>query len=353
LQSNNDNMSQSEYARKNRIYALLLIATFAAVYLYREYYAPKPPTTLEIKGETMGTYYSVKYLDEDKRNFKVGIDSVLIAFNQSLSTYIQEAEISQFNLTDTFYFISPYFPEVLYASKEIFEKTGGAFDPTIMPLVKSWGFGPGREKVPDSARVDSLLKLVDFEKIRFDDEKVWKMKSGMMLDFSAIAKGQGVDVVADFVKSQGIENFLVEIGGEIVANGKNAKGETWRVGINRPDETSDFESLELIVQLEDRAIATSGNYRNFRVVEGKKFAHTISPFTGYPVQHSLLSASVFAKDCMTADAFATAFMVMGIDKAKEILAKETEIDAILIYADENGDFQIFQTDGIASFIVNK
>lgn len=344
-------MSRSEYAKKNRVYALLLLATFAAVYLYREYYRPQPPAGVAISGETMGTTYSVKYLDPEKRNLQAGIDSVLQVFNQSLSTYIPDSEISRFNREDTFLFHLPYFLEVLEASKEVYQVSDGAFDPTIGPLARSWGFGPGREKIPDSARVDSLLLLVDFSGIQWDSEKVWKAKKGMMLDFNAIAKGQGVDVVANYLVTQGISDMFVEIGGEIVAKGTNPSGELWKVGINRPDANADQQSTEAIVQLDNRAIATSGNYRNFRVVDGKKFAHTISPFTGYPVEHSLLSASVFADNCMRADAYATAFMVVGLEKTKEILAADPTLDALLIYADENGEYQIFTTSGIEGYLV--
>jgi thiamine biosynthesis lipoprotein len=239
---------------------------------------------------------------------------------------------------------------VLQKSKEIFDLTDGAFDPTVGPLVNAWGFGPGKENnYLDSATVDSLLQKVGFNKIVFDNKTAIKMVPDMYLDFSAIAKGYGVDVVGLFLESQDINNYMVEIGGEVRCRGVNENDKPWLIGIEDPTVTGGDQKLFTTVFLKDRSLATSGNYRNFYVVDGKKVSHTISPFTGYPVNHSMLSASVFASDCMTADALATGFMVLGVEKSIEITERTDGFDAILIYSDNEGKLQTYVSEGIRGF----
>jgi FAD:protein FMN transferase len=330
---------------KSRIYPLVLVLIIFVVYKYRESVTEKK---IVFQGKTMGTTYTIKYLDKEGRNFQSSIDSLLVVFNQSLSTYIPDSEISRFNNNSEHTFELPFFYPVLRSSKEIYEVTGGAFDPTVMPLVNAWGFGPSKNKLPDSATVISLLQLVNFDSIVFDETTVRKVMPGMMLDFSAIAKGYGVDVVADFIAFKGVNNLMVEIGGEVVCRGVNEKGESWSIGIDKPN--SESTNFQAVVKLENKALATSGNYRNFYIKDGKKYAHTLSPVTGFPVEHSLLSASVFSKDCMTADAYATAFMVLGVEKSREILSANPELDAFLVYTDENGEYKTYATEGIRRFI---
>ena len=340
--------------KKNLIYSAILIIFFVTVWAYRNNSGPGQPGNakkIEFIGQTMGTSYSVKYLDEEERNFQSEIDSLLEVFNMSLSTYIPESEISRFNREALLKYESPFFYPVLKRSKEIYEKTEGAFDPTVGPLVNAWGFGPESGRTPDKATVDSLRQLVHFDSIYFDEVAVCKMMKGMKLDFSAIAKGYGVDVVAQYLMDQGIENLFVEIGGEIYCHGVNANGDLWRVGVNYPSlDPKKQEMAQAIVSVHNRAIATSGNYRNFYVEDGVKYSHTIDPVTGYPVQHTLLSASVFAPDCMTADAYATAFMVLGYKKAILIDDREQDIDVYLIYSDENGRLLTYASPGIADEI---
>ena len=349
--------NSANYRRKNLLYSLVLILALLGVWVYRNYVQEAEQTAgiegkkVELQGRTMGTTYSVKYIDEERRNFQPSIDSLLEVFNLSLSTYIPESEISRFNQEALLKYESPFFYPVLERSKQIFKKTGGAFDPTVGPLVNVWGFGPESRQDPSAATIDSLRQLVNYDSIFFDTVAVCKMMKGMKLDFSAIAKGYGVDVVAQYLLEKGIENLFVEIGGEIYAHGVNDRGTPWVVGVNYP--TTDIEqqqSAMAIVPIENQAIATSGNYRNYYEKDGVKYSHTISPTTGYPVTHSLLSASVFAPDCMTADAYATAFMVLGVEEAKAIDEREDEIAIYLIYSDEAGRLQTYASPEVADKI---
>lgn len=344
-------------ANKNIIYSIILLLLVAIVYLYRQN-QQKPVEEIDEKvtgkvtlnGNTMGTTYNITYLDPSERDFQVSIDSLLLVFNQSLSTYIPDSELSKFNQGDTLFFGLPYFLPVLQSSKEVYEITGGAFDPTVGPLVNLWGFGPTGPQLKDSVNIDGMLELVGFNKISFDSASVRKSKPGMYLDFSAIAKGYGVDVVAEFLQGKGIENLLVEIGGELVARGVNEKGELWKVGINRPEELGRADELYSIVALDNKAMATSGNYRNYYEAGGVKISHTINPATGRPVNHNLLSATVLAGDCMTADAYATALMVMGTEKAIELQKSQSLFEVFLIYNDSTGQLKSYASEGLKPFL---
>lgn len=345
-------------AQKNTIYSLILLVVVLSVYLWRSRTDPQEsdekeiavPGKVTISGQTMGTTYSLTYLTESGKNLQSSVDSLLVVFNNSLSTYIPDSEISKFNRMDTLAFNLPYFPQVLNASKTVYENTNGAFDPTVGPLVNVWGFGPGGPELKDSANIDVLLRLVGFDKINFDQKEVRKTVPGIYLDFSAIAKGQGVDVIADFLNKRGIENYLIEIGGELVAKGVNEKGELWKVGINRPDEAASASDLYSIIALENRGMATSGNYRNYYIRDSVKISHTINPATGYPVNHSLLSATVLAKDCMTADAYATALMVMGVERAIRLDSVLSEIEVFLIFGDGKGGYSTFASESLKPYL---
>lgn len=298
----------------------------------------------------MGTTYHITYFDSHKRNFKRDVDSLLVEFNRSLNTYQPESEISIFNKGLSITFRSPFFLPVLEKSEMITRESHGAFDPTVMPLVNAWGFGPGKKLTMDSARVDSIRQFVGFDKISFTQDSLWKSDRRVQLDFSAIAKGYGVDVVADYLTEKGIKNAFVEIGGEVVARGKNLKmDKPWETGILDPASTYFNRVFRAYVSLTDKAMATSGNYFNYYEEEGKKYSHTIDPGSGFPIQREILSASVFAKDCMTADGWATAFMVVGHDKAIELLGSHPELEAFLIYTDGPGT-KTFATNGINPFL---
>lgn len=342
-----------QYNKKNIIYSAVLLVVIAGLWFYRNSNAPSNTANQQVKrtiavhGETMGTTYTVKYLDNEERNFKQAIDSILILFNQCLSTYIPDSEISIFNNQyDSIQFKLPFFYPVLKRSQEVFEVSEGAFDPTVLPLVKAWGFGPNRKDQMEQPKIDSLLQLIGFQNLKFDESGVKKLKKNVQIDFNAIAQGYAVDVIGDFLKERKINDFMVEIGGEVLCKGKNEEDKWWTIGIENPQfEEKGGEQVQAIVQMENRALATSGNYRKYYVKEGKKYAHTINPKTGYPVQHSLLSASVLALDAMSADAFATAMMVMGKDKAIE-LAKKQNLAIFLVY-DENGQTKTYTSEGLS------
>lgn len=342
----------NSYQKKNIIYSIVLISLVALVWLYRNYFEASEgqPVSKQIafSGQTMGTVYNIKYLDEEERNFKSSVDSLLEVFNQSLNHYLPMSEISRFNREDTLYFELPYFYPVLAVSQQVFDTTDGAFDPTVAPLVNAWGFGPEGGELPDSLAVDSLRSLIGFDKIVFNKEFITKTQPSVQLNFSAIAKGYGVDMVSEYLAAQGIENMMVEIGGEIVCRGANAQGNVWRIGI---DDPIDRGNMTAAIAIENRAIATSGDYRNYYVRDGKKYSHTIDPMTGYPVDHSVLSVSVIADDCMTADAYATAFMVLGLDKTLEVLESQTQLDAYIIF-DDNGEIKTYQTEGVADNLLD-
>ncbi|BDD08160.1 FAD:protein FMN transferase [Fulvitalea axinellae] len=337
---------------KQRIYPVIVVLLMMAVHKYR---SSHPQEQVFFQGLTMGKItYTVKYLGNASTTHQQGVDSVLNALNQSLSTYIPNSEISRFNKNGKLQLESDFFVPVYKASLNIFENTGGAFNPTVMPLVNAWGFGPDGKptSVPDSLVIDSLRNLVDFRAITVNDETAKTAKPGVQLDFGAIAKGYAVDRVADYLNAQGVENMMVEIGGEVYCSG--TKGDKdWMIGIDDPVRSGKTGHLVRdAVRLKDKAIATSGNYRNFHEIDGVKYAHTIDPFTGYPKMHTLLSVSVIADNCMLADGYATAFMVMGLEDSRKVLEKTPEIEAFLIYSDENGDLGTYTTTGFKSLMVD-
>ncbi len=317
-------------------------------------------TYISLQGETMGTYYRITYKDPEQRNFQQAIDSLLLALNQEVSTYIPSSMISNFNQSVEGILLSEggkqknHFLENLKAAAEIFTLTEGAFDPTIMPLGNYWGFGyTPRKPVTkvDSNLVDSLLDFVGFEKLQLVEEgervKLNKRSPGIQLDFSALAKGYGVDAIGNLLKENEVNDFLVEIGGEVVARGLNKKGEPWSIGINQPSETSDLTDFVAIIPLENKGMATSGNYRNFYEVNGVKYSHTINPHTGFPERNTLLSATIIANNCMYADALATACMVLGTEAAFELINSLQDVDAYLIYGLEDGSLAEKYTPGLS------
>lgn len=326
---------------------LVMVIGFA---VYRFYTNQPEYMMIHITGQTMGTIqYNVKYLGDDVPNYKAEIDSILKVFNQSLSTYIPDSEISTLNNTGILEEPSEMFLDVLKNSKKVYETTDGAFDPTVGPLVNAWGFGPDKKiNVLDSNIVTQLLKAVGFNKISISGSEI-AMDTAMYLDFSAIAKGYAVDLVGKFLKNKGFEHYMVEIGGEVLARGRNEKNETWAIGIEDPLVARDEQKLLAIVELQNKSMATSGNYRNYYTVGDRVIAHTIDPRTGFNTSHNLLSASVFADDCMTADAYATAFMVLELEGAKE-LVENSDLEAFLIYQDKDGTLKSYVSKDIRDHI---
>ena len=299
-------------------------------------------------GFVFGTVYKITYQCKD--DLKPEIEAELKRFDQSLSPFNDSSVISRVNrneelVTDSF------FQTCFNRSMEISRETEGAFDITVAPLANAWGFGFKKGTFPDSLMIDSLLQFTGYEKVKLENGKVIKQDPRTMLSCSAVAKGYSVDVVAHLLDRKGIKNYMVDIGGEVVVKGKNATGDLWRIGINKPydDSLAVKQDIQTILNLTDVGMATSGNYRNYYYKDGKKYAHTIDPRTGYPVQHSILSSTVVAEDCMTADALATSFMVMGLEEAEKFCKANPMIDAYFIYSGENGEFKTYYTDGMKRY----
>ena len=297
------------------------------------------------EGYIFGTVFHAKY--QSAEPLRDEIMQVLGAVDASLSMFNPQSLISRMNrgeeaVADTL------FEDVFRQARAISQATDGAFDPTVAPLVNAWGFGFKEGALPDSAAIDSLVALVGWQRVELRDRRLHKADPRMILDFSAIAKGYGADCVARLFERRGIGNYMIEIGGEIVCRGLNPKGEPWKIGINKPTEANDGAASELqtTLSLTDCAMATSGNYRNYFVKDGVKYAHTINPRTGCPVQRSILSSTVLAPTCAMADGFATAFMVVGLDEARRILALHPELKAYFIYADEQGVQQSWKTNNL-------
>ncbi len=308
----------------------------------------------QIKGQTMGTYYLLTYLDSKQINHQTAVDSLLKTLNQSLSTYIPTSTISKINQSQKGKFATDsHFINVFKRAKKIQQSTKGAFEPTIMPLVNAWNFGYKKTEQIDSTQIDSLLQLIDFNSLTLTNtNELHKKKAGVQLDFSAIAKGYGVDEIARFFHQKGIHNYLIDIGGELRAKGVNNQQMPWQIGIDRPVDSLKTRVPQAIVALHNQAVATSGNYRNYRIENGQKYAHIINPKTGYSELSNLLSASIFAPDCITADAYATASMVMGFEHAKQLIEQHKNLDALFIYSTQNGQLAVYATNGV-NFALNR
>ncbi len=307
-----------------------------------------------LNGAALGTTYNITYLGPGELDLQEEIDSVFAAVNQSMSTYIPQSDISRINSGDTTVMVDKMFREVFELSREVHRATDGAFDPTVGVLVNAWGFGPGKSIELDSAKVDSLLKYVGFHKVMLTaDDKVVKQDPHIEFDFNAIAKGYAIDRLGVMLTQRGVTDYLVEVGGEVLANGENRiKEKPWVVGVEEPLAREGRE-LKTRLRLQDRALASSGNYRKFRIDPdtGKKFVHTIDPKTGYTRDARVLGASVIAAECATADAYATAFMVMDLEESRKFLENRTDLEAYIVYLDEKGEESVFMTPGFQSLIL--
>lgn len=309
----------------------------------------KEEQIVTVHGNTMGTYYDIRFVGVEGQVQKTKIDSVLHQFEAIFSNWVPTSEISTFNKISAITNATAPFKLVLEESKKVYEVSRGTFDPTVGPLIKRWGFGEAERKVkPTQMEIDSLLKFVGFNKIILSENTISK-PVGVEVNFSAIAKGYGCDVVASYLDSLGIKNYKVEIGGELVCKGTKAEGKSWKIGIEKP--VVGEKSIHTVIKVDDCAMATSGNYRNFFEEDGITYAHTLNPLTGKPVQREILSASVIASNCMVADAFATAFMVLGLDAVKEICAERNDLDVFLIYETENKTQEVWMTEGMKKRIV--
>ena len=307
---------------------------------------------VKISGFAQGTTYSITYENSKGEDYSSDIDSILKAFDKSLSIYDSTSLISRINNDDPTVEADDWFIEVFNKSAEVNVVSGGAFDITVGPVVKAWGFANGPVAKHDTAHIDSLLQFVGMDKVKLDGRKVIKKSSGVKIDVNAIAQGYSVDVVCRFFDGKGIRNYLVEIGGEVRGKGTNAKNNFWRIGIDKPSDGNmdPGKDLEAIIEIDNKALATSGNYRKFFVEDGIKYSHTIDPKTGFPARNTLLSATVVCNDCITADAYATAFMVVGIDKSKELLKKLPGLEVYFVYSNPQGGYEIFYSDGMKKMI---
>ena len=304
-------------------------------------------------GFVFGTIYNVTYQsDEDLQS---AIEGELKKVDDALSMFNDTSVISRINRGQQVVDQTEegrMFLEVCRLAMRISEDTEGAFDITVAPLVNAWGFGFKSGQLPSDRQVDSILQFVGYRQLTLTDvsgrETLTKRDPRTMLDCSAIAKGYGTDVVAHLLRRHKVQNFMVEIGGEVVTQGVSPNRVPWRIGVTKPtdDTLSTTDELQTVLNVTDRAMATSGNYRNFYYQGGRKVAHTIDPHTGHPVQHSLLSATVLADDCATADAYATSFMVMGIEQAKAVLERHPELMAYFIYSDRQGELQVWYSPSL-------
>lgn len=309
---------------------------------------------VKLIGEAQGTYYSIIYFDSQHRDFQFEIDSILDAFDQSVSLWVPESILSKVNNNIDDIILDDHFIGNFNLAKKVAHETNGAFDFTIGPLVKAWGFGYDNHMQVDSVIVDSLLRLVGYKKVDIVDNMVVKQNPNTTFDFNAIAQGYSVDVIGDFLESKQIKNYLVDIGGEVKAKGKKVGDVPWKVGIEKPaKDPLNERNLTAIIKLEDQSVATSGNYRKFFEEDGIRYSHMINPFTGYPAGHNLLSVSIVTNNTALADAYATACMVMGLDKSIEFIEARDYLDAFFIYSNEDDEYDTYATEGFSQLIISE
>jgi len=333
----------------NNLYKVLILF-FISVLLF----SCSNERLINIQGQAQGTYYSVKYVADNEIIGKSEFDALFASIDSSLSTYKDYSTISRFNQLDSILTNDIWFIEMMNQSERVYQESNAAFDPTVMPLVRAWGFGPEGRKRVSKLSIDSLLVFVGWEKLLIKklngQVNIKKQSAGMQLDFNAIAQGYASDIIADRLNELGIDNYLIDSGGELRAKGVNQKGDVWKIGIDRPEDNAEGRELIAVFKLDNKSVATSGNYRKFYVKDGVKYSHTISPIDGRPVEHTLLSATVITDTCSLADAYATALMVMGTEKAIDFVENNPTVEAYLVYSDENGDFKTYQSKGLEGLI---
>ncbi|MCD8281854.1 MAG: FAD:protein FMN transferase [Prevotella sp.] len=335
--------------KRYKVLLLVLLVAGAVFVVWQQHTAPYR----HCEGKIFGTYYNITY--QHDTDLQKDIIAALNGVDASLSMFNSGSTISKINSggdlsTDR------QIDYLLPRARKVSEATDGAFDVTVAPLVNAWGFGFKNETLPDKAAVDSIREYVGYDKVRIKRGHLEKDDPRVMLDFSAIAKGYGADVVAQVFEANKVRNYMVELGGDLVVKGKNNSGEAWRIGVARPQEpdsggAAGAQDYQCVLGITDCAMATSGNYRNFYYKDGTRYAHTIDPRTGYPVQHEIVSATIVAPHCYEADAYATASMVMGIERAKEVIAKQHQLDAYLIYIDGKGEQAVWMTAGFDKYII--
>jgi len=326
-----------------KIRPLFLILSIALLFFSCQ---RKQPQLVSIQGVVFGTYYSIKYYSTKGEVFQEEIDSLFNHFNESMSYYIPHSLISRVNNNET-QVVDDYFKVVYNKSLKIFNETNGAFDPTVSPLVNAWGFGFSKKAEVTTQKIDSLLYLIGLNRTRLEDNLIIKDDPRIQFDFNAIAKGYAADVIGHFLETKRITDYMVEIGGDLTTRGKKPDGSKWRIGLEKPaSQIDDPQQWDYFVEMENMAVATSGNYRRYYEQGGQRYSHTIDPFTGYPVNHNLLSVSVFAKDGISADGYATAFMVMGFEKSKNFVESHPDLEAFFIFSEGAGILKSHATTGL-------
>lgn len=308
-------------------------------------------TRVQFSGQAQGTTYHITYLSPEGANYQKEMESILEEIDRSLSLYRPGSLINQFNSGERGVHMDRYFKEVVKKGQQVSERSGGAFDMTVKPLVDAWGFGRERHsKVPDSDRIAALLPMVGYRLLEIKGDSLIKKHPGVLIDANGIAQGYTLDVLADFVEERKIKNYLIELGGEIRVRGGNEEGRSWRIGIEAPPGPgSDAEPLSRLISVSGKGLSTSGNYRRYFESGGKHYAHTIDPRNGYPTQNNIISVTVVAPDCITADAWDNALMVLGLPAAFELLQKQDELEAFFIYYDENRQIADTSTIGFKEF----
>ena len=333
---------------KSIIFALVFILMLAACQTKKSEY-------LKITGFAQGTNYHITYENSNHEDYSADIDSILKAFDKSCSIYDSTSIISRINNNDPSVEADDWFIDVFNKSVEVNASSGGAFDITVGPVVNAWGFGSSPVLKHDTAYIDSLLQFVGMEKVKLENRKIIKKFQGVKLDVNALAQGYSTDIVCNFFNSKGIRNYIVEIGGEVRGKGTNPRNQFWHVGIDKPSEENSApdEKLQAIIGINNKSLSTSGNYRAFYVENGVKYAHTIDPKTGFPARNTLLSATVVCDDCITADAYATSFMVVGVEKSKEMLSKLKGVEVYFVYSNPQGEYEVYFSEGMKKMIVEK
>ncbi len=337
----------------------LLLITLALYFLI-----PEPSAALQrktvISGRTMGTFYSVTLLEKKTVNrafLEITINKRLQMINNSMSIYAKNSEISRFNRSESNepMTISNDFYQVLLTGSRLFDLTSGAWDATVKPLVDLWGFGTKKSitAIPTRENIEATLKTTGFNHILLSKKTIQKTIPNVTVNLGSIAKGFGVDAIARYLKKSGHHTFIVEIGGEVITSGKKASGEPWSVGISKPDRRFADQTLHKIIRLNNKAMATSGDYRNYVTLKGKTYSHIINPVTGYPVTNGVVSASVISDSCTFADGLATALMVMGTQKGLDLVNRLGKTECLIIVRDKNDDLKDFPSKGFNDYLVNK
>ena len=311
----------------------------------------KQPQKVILQGEAQGSYYAITYFDEQGRNFQREIDSIFHAVDMSVNLWVNNSVITKVNRNEE---VTPdsIFIDNFRIAQEAALLSDGYFDPTISPIVAAWGFSYKNGDSITPQLIDSLKQLVDYRKVHIENGKVVKENPAITLDFNAIAQGYTSDLIAAFLDSRGITNYLVDTGGEIMARGGKPNGRPWIVGIEKPAENEDSERIvHTRIALRDKGLVTSGSTRKYVERDGKRYSHCIDPHTGYPVEHQLLSATVLAENSVWADALASICMVMGMEQSLPLIQSMDGVEAYYIFVNEKGDLESFATEGFKKLIV--